>query len=725
MTIHLPQVSRRTLFQAVGLAGVGFAVGCAQPGTSAGKALGAVFNPFVRVAKDNSITVLIKHIEFGQGVSTGLTTIIAEEMDADWSQMRFEHAPADADKYYNLAFGDKFKVQGTGGSTATANSWMQHRQAGAAARAMLVEAAAKAWGVPAAEVTVEKGVLRHAASNKSAPFGEFAEAAAKIAPPQEPKLKDPKDFTLIGRNDKLPRLDGAKKVAGQEGFTQSFTRPGMLTALVARPPKFGATLKSVDDKAARAVPGVVDVVQIPRGVAVVANGFWAAKKGRDALKVEWDFAKAETRSSAKLFEEFKALSKTPGIPVVKTGSGAPAGGQVIRASYEFPYLSHAPMETLGAVAEFKPGQSLEIWGGCQFPTADQGNAAAIAKLKPEQVKVNILVSGGSFGRRANPESDFVSEAVSIAVAMNGKAPIKVLWTREDDIQGGKYRPMVVHDVAATLGSGGRITSWTHRVVGQPILLGTPFAPPGVKFDFATIGGIVYPAKEGLAPRYAIENMTLEAHHPEVGVPVLWWRSVEHTHTAYVMETMMDELARAARQDPILFRKALLKGQERHYKLLELLMNYAGPAPTGAGRGRGVAIHESFDSVVAQIADVTVSGGAVSVDRIVCAVDCGVAINPDMVRAQMEGGIGYGLSAILGEEIQLVDGAPQPSNFTDYKVLRMDQMPKSIEVYIQPSANPPTGVGEPGTPPVGPAVANAVFAATGRRIRKLPFGAQLA
>jgi isoquinoline 1-oxidoreductase beta subunit len=708
--------TRRGLIATTAIAGVGFAVGCRPTGSEA--AAGIEFNPFVLIGKDNTVTVLLKHIEFGQGTATGLSTIIAEELDADWSQMRFDHAPANAEIYWNRAFGDAFKVQGTGGSTAIANSWPVYREAGAAARAMLVAAAAQKFGVKPEEVTVEKGVLK--AGDKSATFGEVAEAAAKIAPPtgEALKLKDPSQFKLIGQ-PKAPRLDGAPKTNGTAVYTQDFKRPGMLTAVMLRSPKFGGVVKSVDDAAAKAVAGVVAVVQAPRGVAVVADNTWAAMKGRDALKVEWDFSKAETRSTAQITADFKAEFAKPGVPVrtPEASEKPPTGARLIRATYEFPYLAHAMMETLDAVVEYKPGRSLDIWAGSQMPSVDRFVGAQMTKLKEDQVKVHTLIAGGSFGRRATPDNDVVAEAISIAMAMNGKAPIKLVWTREDDITGGRYRPLVVHQVEAGVDRAGRLAVWRHKVIGQPILLGTPFAPPDAKFDYATVGGLV-------DTKYQIPNFSLEAYAAQSGVPVLWWRSVEHTHTAYVMETMLDELARSAGKDPVAFRKSLLKPEERHVAALDLAVAKAGPAPKGRGKGRGVAVHESFGSVVAQVVDVTVGANGLTVDKVTCAVDCGIALNPDMVTAQMEGGIGYGLSSILGEAVTLTDGAPDQKNFDTYTVMRMSQAPKAIEVHIVPSANPPTGVGEPGTPPIGPALANAVHAATGKRIRSLPFGSQV-
>ena len=673
-------------------------------------------NAFVRIAPDNSVTVIAKHVELGQGAYTGLATILAEELDADWAQIRVESAPADASKYNNLAFGP---VQGTGGSSAMANSWMQLRQAGASARAMLVAAAAAEWNVPAASLTVERGVVHHAPSKRQATFGELADKAAAQPVPAKVELKQPKDFKLIGH--KLPRVDVPPKTNGTAQFTIDVTFPEMLVALLQRPPLFGATVKSFDATATKAVPGVVEVVQVPRGVAVVAKSFWAAKQGRDALKVEWDDSKAEKRGSAEIMAEYRKLADQPGKPARKEGDAAAAlkgAAKTVSASYEFPYLAHAPMEPLDAVVKLD-ANGCEIWAGDQFQTIDQANAAATAGLKPEQVKIHTLLAGGSFGRRANAASDYIVEAVSIAKALGANGtPVKLQWTREDDIQGGRYRPIYVHKMEAALDAKGQLVGWQHRIVGQSIIAGTPFAPVMVK------DGIDATSVEGAANLpYAVPNLSVELTTTETGVPVLWWRVVGSSHTAYATEVFIDEIAHAAGKDPFAYRQALLAHHPRHNAVLELAAKAAGwGKPLPKGKGRGIAVAEAFGTYVAQVAEVTVApDGKVKVDRVVCAVDCGIPINPDVITAQMEGGIGFGLGAVLHGAITLKDGAVEQSNFDGYQVLRIDEMPK-VEVHIVPSPEAPTGVGEPGVAPVGPAVANAVFAATGKRFRVLPFAA---
>ncbi len=715
---HSLQPTRRHFLKASAMAGAGLVIGLQLPTRAAKAAAPApaggkiVPNTFVRIAPDNTVTVLSKHIEFGQGVYTGLATLVAEELDADWAQIRVESSPSDPTLYNNLHWGP---YQGTGGSSSIANSYAQMRQAGAGARAMLVAAASNHWGVPPSEISVESGVIRHAATGQETTFGEMADAAAKLEPPVEVVLKDPADFKLIGKD--VPRVDSPDKTRGAAQYTIDMTLPGMLTAVIARPTRFGGKAVSVNAEAAKAVKGVMDVVEIPRGVAVLAKGFWAAKTGRDALEITWDDSAAERRGSAEMMAEYKQIAGKPGDIARQDGdvdAAMASAAQVLEAAYEFPFLAHAPMEPLDCVVQLGP-DSCEIWTGSQLQTIDHMTAAGIAGLKPEQVKVHTMLAGGSFGRRATPDADMVSEAVSIAKAINGRAPVKVVWTREDDIQGGRYRPMYYHTLQAGLDADGKLVGWQHRIVGQSILKGTPFEGALVK------NGIDQTSVEGANNLpYEVPNITVDVHTTDVTVPVLWWRAVGSTHTAYSTEAFIDELAEAAGKDPLEFRRGMLQQHPRHLAVMELAAEKAGwGSPLPQGRGRGIAVHESFNSFVAEVAEVSVrDDGTVKVERVVCAVDCGVPVNPDVVRAQMEGGIGYGLSAILQEAVTLDGGLVEQSNFHDYLPLRIDEMPK-VEVHIVPSTAAPTGVGEPGTPPVGPAVANAIFNATGQRIRSLP------
>jgi isoquinoline 1-oxidoreductase subunit beta len=709
------QLDRRSLLKLSVGAGAGLVLGVTLPGATPATAqatAGAVaaFNPFVRITPDNKVIVVIKHLDKGQGVATGLATLVADELDADWAQVTTEFAPSDPTRYGNIEWGGK--VQGTGGSSSISNSFVQYRQAGASARQMISAAAAKAWNVPTDSVRIEKGVVL--ANGKQAPLGEFAATAATMPVPPAPTLKDPSKFVFIGKA--APRLDSVAKTTGKAVFTQDVKLPGMLTAVVARPTRFGGAVKSVDAATAKAVKGVVDVIQIPQGVAVLATSTWAAIKGRNALKVVWDDSKAEMRGSAELLAEYKQLAGTPGKVAKKDGDAEAAlkdAAKVIEAEFVFPFLAHAPMEPMNCVMQLKDGQCT-VWSGSQIPTVDQGVTAAILGIKPEAVSIKTLWAGGSFGRRAVPNADYVAETAAIVKAYGKADPIKVMWTREDDVKGGYYRPMYLHKVRAGLDAAGKIVGWHHRIVGQSILAGTPFEAMLAK------DGIDGTSVEGVADTpYAIPNMQVELHTTKTGVPPLWWRSVGHTHTAYVMETVIDELAAAAGKDPVAFRLALLEKHPRHAGVLKLAAEKAGwgkPLPEGVARG--VAVHESFKTFVAQVAEVRMVGGKPRVLKVTAAVDCGIAVNPDNVRSQIEGGIGFGLGAVLHSKVTLTGGQVDQSNFNDYDVLRFDEMPE-VEVNIVTSDADPKGVGEPGVPPIGPAVANAVAKLTGTRVRSLP------
>ena len=718
--MNIENLSRRRFLQGGAGLTLGFCLPSLVAAATAEKMPVATFeaNAFLRIGSDNTVTVLSKHLEMGQGTYTGLATLLAEELDADWVQVRVEGAPADAGRYNNLLMGP---IQGTGGSTAMANSWQQMRQAGAAGRAMLVAAAARQWQVAADEIVVEAGKLTHPASKRSATFGQLAEAAAKEAVPSEVKLKDPKDFKLIGKTAK--RRDSADKTNGTAKFTQDVQLPGMLVAVVAHPPQFGATVKAFDASKTKAIKGVVDVVQIPQGVAVLAKDTWSAKLGRDALVVTWDDSAAFKLGSDEILARYKELARQPGLIAKQSGDTAAAfaaPAKVVRASYDFPYLAHAAMEPMNCVIQLKP-DACEVWNGEQFQTVDQGNIAHLLGLKPEQVKLNMLYAGGSFGRRASTHSDYLLEAAHIVKAINGRAPVKLVWLREDDMRGGYYRPLFHHALEAALDGSGKLVGWKHRLVGQSIIAGSPFAGMMIK------DGIDAVSVEGAANLpYAIPNLLVDLHTPsDIGVPVLWWRSVGSSHTAFSTEAFLDEVAAAAGKDPLVLRQELLAAHPRYLAVLKLAADKAGwgtklkAGKAGERRGRGIAIHESFHSIVAQVAEVTVAkDGSLKVDRMVCAVDCGTAINPDNIRSQVEGGIGFALSAVLHGEITLKEGRVEQGNFDAYAPLRINEMPR-VEVHIVPSAAPPTGIGEPGVPPVAPAVANAIAAATGKRVHRLP------
>jgi isoquinoline 1-oxidoreductase beta subunit len=686
---------------------------------AAGGATGAPFaqfspNAFLRVGTDDTVTVLLSHSEMGQGIWTTLPMLIAEELDADWSQVRVEHAPA-AHAYAHTAFG----MQMTGGSSSTWSEIERYRQAGATARALLVAAAAQRFGVQPADCRTENG--RVLAGDHTARYGELAADAAKLAAaapggtsPQPVALKDPKDWKILGKPTK--RLDTPEKITGRAKFGIDVQFPGLLTAVVARSPVFGGKVRSFDAAKAKAVPGVRQVVQVPSGVAVVADHFWAARLGRDALQVEWDLGPNATLDSAALRADLGKLASTAGTKAAEAGDVEGALGRAaktIEVEYGVPYLAHAPMEPLNCTVKLGPDRC-EIWTGTQFQTGDQAAAAKILGFKPEQVEIHTTFLGGGFGRRANPVNDFVAEAVEVAKAAG--APVKTVWTREDDVRGGYYRPAFVHRARIGLDAQGKPVAWRHVLAGQSILAGTPFEAMMVR------DGIDSASVEGVADSpylKSIPDHRVGLHSPRPGIPVLWWRSVGNTHTAFVMESLIDEIAHAKGQDPVELRQDLLAAHPRHRGVLNLAAAKAGwGTPPPAGRARGVAVHESFGSYVAEVAEVSVAGGKIRVHRVVCAIDCGVVVNPAGVVAQMESGIVYGLGAALYGKLTWKDGRVQESNFHDYPVLRMHEMPV-VEVHIVPSKEKSGGVGEPGTPPIAPAVANAVFVLTGQRLRELP------
>lgn len=668
-------------------------------------------NAFIRVAPDETVTILCNKSEMGQGVYTALPMIAADEMDADWSRVRVEAAPA-APPYFHTAFG----IQVTGGSTSVNSSFEQLRKAGATARTMLIAAAAETWKVDPATCRAENGHVLHEATARRLSFGQLAAKAAILPVPTEPKLKSPKDFTLIGRP--VHRIDGRAKVTGQAKFGIDAKVPGMLTAVIARPPVFGGTVKRFDADKAKAIPGVKRIVQIDTGIAVLADGFWPAKRGRDALEITWDdgpLATLDTVTQGKQYQELARLEGSAAAVAAARGDVVSAFAKAekkLEAVYELPYLAHATMEPLNCLAHVRP-DGVEIWVGTQMQTTDQLAAAQIAGVRPEQVVIHTMFLGGGFGRRANPASDFVKEAVKVSKAAG--VPVKVVWTREDDMHGGYYRPRTYNVVRAGLDANGLPVAWQHRIVGQSIIQGTPFEPMLLKaeLDMTQV--------EGSADmQYDIPNFLVEYKMAPGGVPVLWWRSVGHSFTAFVKECFIDECAAATKQDPVAYRRLLLIDHPRVRGVMDLAAERAGwGRKLQPGRAMGIAVHESFGSLVAQVAEVSVSpAGEVTVHRVVCAVDCGPIVNPDTVRAQMESGIVFGLSAALYGRITFKDGRVEQSNFHDYPILRMNAMP-SIEVYLVDSAAPMGGVGEPGVPPIAPAVANAIFAATGKRIRRLP------
>jgi isoquinoline 1-oxidoreductase beta subunit len=668
-------------------------------------------NAFVRIGTDESVMVISSHSEMGQGIYTSLPMLLNEELEADWARISVEAAPVD--KVYNHPI---FGIQMTGGSTTSPAEYDHYRKMGALARTMLVQAASQKWNVDPASCHVEKGVVIHGATGRRATYGSLASAAAQLTAPADVALKPASAFTQIGKPTR--RLDTPSKTNGTAQFGLDVILPGMLTAVVARPPVFGGKARKIDATEALKISGVKSVEEIPSGVAVIATGFWPAKVGRDKLVVGWDPGPNAGLTSEQMVREFSETSKQPGAIAKKVGDPAAAlasSAKTITAEYDVPYLAHAMMEPLNCVVDLR-ADSCEIWTGTQFETVDRANAAHVAGLDPEKVQIHTTLLGGGFGRRANPVSDFVVEAVHVAKV--AKAPVKVIWTREDDIRGGWYRPMWHDRFAAGLDASGNPVAWTHTIVGQSIMMGTPFE------GFAVKDGVDGTSVEGAADiLYGIPNLQVDLHTPKIGVPVQWWRSVGHSHTGFSVEAFLDEVAHAGGKDPYELRRALLAKQPRMLAVLDLAAkkaNWGSKLPPGMGRG--IATHFSFDSYVAQVVEASVGkGGEVRVHRVVCAVDCGLVINPDTVKAQMEGGIVYGLTAALKTEITLKDGRVEQGNFNDYPMLRMFESPE-IEVYIVPSTEHPTGVGEPGVPPAAPALANAIFAATGKRVRRLPIRA---
>ena len=719
-------ISRRTFLKATALVAGGLVIAFAIPQAKRFLLPGADKSPasldaaklpapnaFLRIGTDNTITVMLAHSEMGQSIWTTLPMLIAEELDADWSTIKVEHASA-APEYAHTAYG----IQITGGSSTTWSEFDRYRQAGALTRALLISAAAEKLGVSADALRTENGFV--VSDSEKVSFGDLAEIAAKLPTPTSVTLKDPKEWKIIGKATK--RLDSPEKINGSAKFGQDVQFDGLKIALVAHAPVFGGKVKSFDATASKQIKGVHNVVQVPTGIAVIADHYWAAKQGRDALKIDWDLGESAALDSKKMLEEYRALAASNGLPAAKAGDTQAALGKastIIEAEYVAPYLAHSPMEPLNCAVKITD-DGCEIWTGTQMQTVDQGAAAKILGLKPEQVKIHTLFLGGGFGRRANPAADFVSEAVHVAKAAG--IPVKTVWTREDDVKGGYYRPMFLHKAKIGLGADGMPTAWQHTEVGQSIMVGTPFESVMIK------DGVDATSVEGVADSpylKSVPNHQVELHTVKATIPVLWWRSVGHSHSAFAMESLIDELAHAAKQDPLEYRRALLKAHPRHLAALNLAAEKAEwgkPLPKGVARG--IAVHESFGSFVTQVAEVSIVEGEVKVHRMVTAIDCGLAVNPDSLKAQMESSISFGLGAALFSEITFKDGQVQQSNFHDYQVLRMKDMPK-VEVYIVPSTEKMGGVGEPGLPPVAPAVTNAIFAATGKRIRSLPIANQLA
>jgi isoquinoline 1-oxidoreductase beta subunit len=714
-----PTATRRSFILSAMALGATLAVGFRTmpggPAHAADEAAASPFQSYIEIAPDGKVTIRSSQFEMGQGAYFGIATLVNDELDANWADITVVGGWGNPKLFGNMAWGGF--AQGTGGSTSMTSSWERYRKAGAVARMMLVAAAAKAWGVPEVEITAAQGKLTHA-SGKSASYGEMAQAAAGLPVPADVPLKPREKRTYIGSAD-LKRYDSAPKTNGQQQFTIDLKMSGLMTAVMIHPPRFGATVKSFDGSKAKGVKGVVDVVQTPRGVAVVAEHMWAALKARDLVSVEWDESKAEKRGSADILAEYRAAASQPGKAVARNEGDADAGfkgaSKVLEATYEFPYLAHAALEPLNAVA-MKTGDMIEVWGGHQMPDLYQYIVSQVAETTPDKVKLHVMKTGGGFGRRAVTDADIMVEAVSVAKALGWKHPVKVQWTRENDMRGGRYRPAYVHRVKAGLDAQGNLVAWQNHIVGQSILSGTPFEQAMVT------NGIDLTSVEGASNiPYDVPNMKVELTSMAAGVPVLWWRAVGSTHTAYAVESFIDEVAEAAGKDPVEFRLAMLAKHPRHQAVLKLAAEKAGwGTALPEGRHRGIALAESFSTIVAQVVEISMTKGSdFKVERVVAAVDCGTVINPDQVRAQVEGAVGFGLGAILQEELTLTEGRVDQGNYDSYQPLRINQMPK-VEVHWIESDAAPTGIGEPGVPPIGPALANAVYQATKKRVRTLPF-----
>ena len=714
--------TRRNFLKGATATGAVLFVGIRNDGTLASTSgTGARFNPFVKVDADGTVTAIVKHFEKGQGPATGLPTLIAEEIGLRMDQIEYEFAPSDPAVYNNLLFGP---FQGTGGSTAMANSWMQYRQAGAAAREMLISAAAKAWQIDTAAIRIEEGMIL--ADGQSAPIADFVSAAAELDAPTEPRLKDTSEFRLIG-NETTRRKDSVIKGNGQALYAMDLHLPNQMVTVIKRPDSRGGQALSFDDAAAKEVKGFISAAVLPNqaGVAVYGENTWSAIQARDALEVEWDMSAAETRSSDDIRAEIMAaLEAEPVYNVNKADAAAVSAAidgaaTVIEKTFYFPLLAHAPMEPLNCTIEQTAEGNIVLHDGCQMPTGPHLAYQQIFDLPQEKIQINTMLAGGSFGRRATPDADYQVEAALAFVVTDRSRPVKLIWTREDDIRSGYYRPAFGHKVRVGLDDGGKIVGWQHQIAGQSIMKGTAFE------SMIVHDGVDHSSVEGVADSpYTIPGMAVGLTDTPKATSVLWWRSVGHTHTAYVMEVMMDMAAKAANSDPVEFRLAHLTDvgsadQSRKAQVLKLAAEKAGWGNAPAGHTQGIAVHKSFGSYAAQVVEISGDpSSGIKIEKVTCAVDCGIAVNPDIVRAQMEGGIGYGLGHAMRDQITLTDGVVDQYNFPDYEPLRIGDI-AAIEVHIVPSAEAPTGVGEPGTPPSAPALANALASLSGSLVTTLP------
>ncbi len=711
MTIN---TSRRGFLKGSAAAGVLLVIGARPDGAIAAGDAAAQLNPFVKIGENGRVIAVIKHFEKGQGPATGLSTLIAEELGLRMDQIDYEFAPSNPELYANLAFG---QIQGTGGSTAMANSFMQYRQAGATARAVLIEAAASAWNVDAASLDIVDGEIT--GGGNTAPIGEFVAAAAEFEAPAEPTLKTPEQWRLIGNPD-VRRLDSEIKGDGTAMFAMDVYLRNQMVTMLARPPQMGGLVTGFDDSEAKSVAGFIRAATLPNNaaVAVYAENTWAAMQARDLLTVEWDLSNAETRDSAQIKDEILAALDADAEFNVLKNDPAPMdqAATIVEETFYFPLLAHAPMEPLNCTIEANEDGGITLHDGAQMPTGPHMALAQIFELPMDKVRINTMLAGGSFGRRATPTADYQVEA-GLAFAITDRTrPVKLVWSREDDIKGGYYRPAFGHRVRVGLSEEGEIVAWDHRIAGQSIMKGTAFEA------FAVHDGVDHSSVEGVADTpYTIPGFHVGLTDTPKATSTLWWRAVGHTHTAYAMEVMMDRAALAAGRDPVELRLAHLGDSidgRRKAAVLQLAAekgNWGNPAD---GNSQGIAVHKSFGSFVAEVVEISGNpANGVQIEKVTCAVDCGIAVNPDVIKAQIEGGVGYGLGHAMRDEITLTGGVVDQYNFPDYEPLRIGDI-GAIETHIIRSAEAPTGIGEPGTPPAAPALANAI-ANAGQVVAVLP------
>jgi isoquinoline 1-oxidoreductase beta subunit len=694
----MKSVNRRSFLKAGATVGGGLLVGFTFAPRARAQAGAARLNGYVHVGGDDAVTLLIGKGEMGQGTVTSLAQILAEELECDWKRVRWQFTPVDA-KLYGA-------MQGVFGSLSVRTMYAPLRQAGAQAREMLLEAAAQRWGVNKSECRAENGAVIHTATNARASYGSLAEAAGRLTPPANAPLKDPKQFKLIGAAAK--RIDTPAKVTGSAPFGIDIRMPGMLYGVIAKCPVFGGKLKSFDAAKAKAVEGVKYVVPVSSGVAVVADNTWNAMEGRKALEIQWDEGKLATLTSAEIHRTLVANMEREGAVARRVGDAAAALGgaaKTVESDYEAPFLSHARMEPLNCVAVVKDGKC-EVWTGTQMQTGSRDAAAQAAGVKPEEVTLHSQLMGGGFGSRGNPE--FVYDAVETSKALGG-IPVKVTWSREDDMQHDLYRPASY----ARFRGGVDAQGWPVAIASRVCC--PPFGP--------VRDGVAGTAVEGISSMpYDMPNLLVDYHRYDPGIPVSYWRSVGYSQNCFFTEAFLDELAAAGGKDPLEVRRRLLAKNPRLLGALNLAAEKFGwDKPLAAGRGKGIGVVANIGSFTAQIAEVSVTGGRLKVHRVVCAIDCGLVVNPAIIEQQIEGGVVYGLASMKAA-ITIDRGRVQQGNFHQYEVTRIDEMPV-VEVHVVPSTSAPGGVGEASTPGIVPAVANAIFAATGKRVRRLPLRAQ--